>query len=138
MSDQFEQKVEVLAQKDESTEKVSSNKTSRISEPSARFRLHPVSGLLVILMDTLFFGGTVASGGWALPLMCFLAFSVTSFGVFLSQKFLSKDRIGASFAKGFLAGILAGVPTPISGTVFGSFVLLSAGLRPFRNRKLKP
>lgn len=102
-----------------------------------RFRLHPVSGLLIILIDTLFFGANAASLGWATPIICLLAFMVTSFGVFLSQKFLSADRFGASLAKGFFSGVLAGIPTSITGTIFGTFVLVSSGLSSLGRKKLK-
>jgi hypothetical protein len=99
-----------------------------------RVRLHPFSGLLVILIDNIFFGLNAMTLGMGTPLACFLAFTVTTTGVYLTQRFLDRDSRGASLAKAFFAGVLAGVPTSISGTIFGTTVLFLSGLSAF-NRK---
>lgn len=101
---------------------------------SGRTRLHPYSGALVLLVDNVCFGANVATGFLGTVVLSAAAFAVTSTGVFLTQRYLDKDSFGQSVAKAFLSGVLAGVPTSIAGTVFGSAVLLSSGLSAL-NRK---
>jgi len=92
------------------------------------FLLHPMSGLLIILVDTAFFGLDAITLGLSLPVSCVMAFLMVTTGVFLCQRHLSGDRPGPAIAKAFLGGVLAGVPTPITGTLFGTLVILSSGL----------
>jgi Fe2+ transport system protein B len=98
------------------------------AQPRRRIRLHPFSGLLIILLDNLFFGLNVATLGIGTLLACSLAFSVTTIGVYLAQRFLDRDSRRASLAKALLSGVLAGVPTSITGTIFGTAVLTASGL----------
>jgi TRAP-type mannitol/chloroaromatic compound transport system permease large subunit len=98
------------------------------TQPRRLIRLHPFSGLLIILLDNLFFGLNVATLGIGTLLACFLAFGATTVGVYLVQRFLDQDSRRASLAKAILSGALAGVPTSISGTIFGTAVLAASGL----------
>lgn len=95
---------------------------------SPSYLLHPLSGVLIILVDSVFFGVDAITLGLSLPVSCIMAFMTVTTGIFLTQRFLSGDRTGPAAAKAFLGGVLAGVPTPITGTVFGTLVLVSAGL----------
>jgi hypothetical protein len=106
------------------------------TQPRRRIRLHPVSGLLIILLDNLFFGLNVATLGIGMLLACSLAFSVTTIGVYLAQRFLDRDSRRASLAKALLSGVLAGVPTSITGTIFGTAVLAASGLPRLRMNSL--
>jgi len=89
--------------------------------------LHKLSGLLILLVDNLFFSATVFTAGLAVPVSCALAFGTSAVGVFLIQKFVARDKTGASLAKALLSGALAGIPTSIAGTVLGGLVLALAG-----------
>ena len=93
-----------------------------------RVKLHPFSGVLVILIDWIFFGAEAATVGLALPVSCLAAFTITTTGVYLAQKHLDGDGRGESAAKAFFAGLLAGAPFPIAGTIFGALVLSLSGL----------
>ena len=102
---------------------------------SGRARLHPYSGALVLLVDNVCFGANVATLGIGTLFTSIAAFCVTGTGVFLTQRYLDKDSFGQSVAKAFLSGVLAGVPTSLAGTVFGSAVLLSSGLSALNKKR---
>ena len=59
----------------------------------------------------------------------------TTAGVFWIQRRKSGDSFGAALAKAILGGVLAGLPTPISGTIFGTLVLVLSGLSSWNQRK---
>lgn len=97
--------------------------------------LHWFSGALLIAVDTAFWGVNIVTFGLATLLVGLLAFVFTGCGVFLVQKFISEESAGVAIAKGFVIGILAGVPTSVVGTVAGTYVLGDAGLRAIRDRE---
>jgi len=97
-------------------------------QPRKKFWLHPASGLLILGVDWLFFAEEVATLELTLPLSCFLAFVVTTAGVFWIQRKKNADSFGAAAAKALLGGFLAGLPTPIGGTLLGTGVLILSGL----------
>ena len=66
--------------------------------------------------------------------LCLIAFVVTGIGVFLVQKFTVEEDTGSALAKGFTLGVLAGIPTPIAGTLAGGVVIAKAGIRAIRGR----
>lgn len=98
-------------------------------------RVHPVSAVMVLLLDNLFFGANALTGGAATPLVCATVFMVTSVGVFTTQKVLAKDRFSSSLAKAMVLGAIAAIPTPISGTIVGASLLAMAGLRSGQNKQ---
>ena len=94
-----------------------------------KFRIHRLSGAWIFLIDNFFFGVTAMTGGLAVPLSCALAFLTGGVGVFLIQKLINKDSFGQAFARGLMAGVLAGIPISIAGTVYGGWVLAMSGMR---------
>jgi hypothetical protein len=92
------------------------------------FRLHPLSGLLLITVDNLFWGAEALSLGLAIPVVVVLSFTVTLIAVTMVQRFLGRNGWGVSLTKALLCAILAGIPTSIMGTAFGGFILLASGL----------
>lgn len=84
--------------------------------------------MLTIFIDWVFFGAEAVTGGLALPVSCLAAFTITLAGVYLVQRHLDADGRGEGAAKAFFAGVLAGAPFPIAGTVFGALVLSLSGL----------
>ena len=104
--------------------------------------IHWLSGVLLIAVDGAFFGAnaavSVASLGFAIPvatlIIGLIAFAFTGIGVFLVQKFTAEEDTGSALAKGFALGVLAGIPTPIAGTLAGGFVIAKAGIRAIRGR----
>ena len=91
------------------------------------FRIHRLSGAWILLIDNLFFVGTISTGGLSLPISCILAFLSGGLGVFLIEKLINKNSFNQSFLRGLIAGILSGIPISIAGTVYGAWVLAMAG-----------
>lgn len=96
--------------------------------------LHPAAGGLILGSDWLFFSATALTGGFALPAAMVLGFLSNLIGVTCIQRFLVKEGWGRALLKGFLAGVVVGLPFPIGGTVLGGAVLASSGLDQLRRR----
>ncbi len=93
------------------------------------FRIHRLSGAWILLIDNLFFVGTISTGGLSLPISCILAFLSGGLGVFFIEKLINKNSFNQSFLRGLIAGILSGIPISIAGTVYGAWVLAMAGIK---------
>lgn len=91
--------------------------------------LRPASAALILGVDWLFFGAEFITLGGGVLLASAAAFAVTSAGVFWIQRSRSGDSLTAAAIKALFAGIVAGIPTSIGGTVLGTLVLALAGLR---------
>ncbi|MCC5805851.1 MAG: hypothetical protein JJU00_05930 [Opitutales bacterium] len=96
------------------------------------FRLHPLSGIAILVLDNLFFGLKLATAGLGMPVTATLAFWSTLCAVWFIQRRLVGEHWRMSFLKALAAGVVAGVPFSIAGTVVGSWVILSSGLSPWR------
>lgn len=96
--------------------------------------MHGFSGALLFTVDNALFGANTISLGLATPLVCLIAFVFTGTGVFLVQKYMSEDDTGPALAKGFVVGILAGVPTSIVGSAGAIYIMGTAGFRALRGR----
>ena len=97
------------------------------------FRIHRLSGAWILLIDNLFFVGTVSTGGLALPISCLIASITGGLGVFLIEKIINKNSFRQSLLRGLIAGILSGIPISIAGTVYGGWVLAMAGIKQKEN-----
>lgn len=88
--------------------------------------IHALSALILAAVDSLWAIFLWEPPVWiiAIPL-CFLAVFVP---VFLIQKHLKNDSTGRALAFATLFGVLAGLPTPITGTIIGSGLLAWTGL----------
>ena len=96
--------------------------------------LHGYSGALLIVVDNALWGANILTLGLATPLVSLLAFVFTGTGVFLVQMFMAEDSTGVAVAKGFVVGVMAGVPTGVVGTLGGVYILGKAGIRAIRGR----
>ena len=89
--------------------------------------IHPLAALATIVLDNLFTIPEIAGPEvWivSIPIIGGLGFAATT----LVQHYLSKDSWGEAVAKGLVMGIIAGVPTSITGTAVGGILLGWAGL----------
>ena len=101
---------------------------SRISlPPQVRLALHPASAVALLGIDNLLFGAEAITLGLAWPIVSVLAFLTTSAIVLVIQKGVQRDRLWLAAAKALVCGVLAGVPTSLTGTVFATLVLLWSG-----------
>ena len=101
------------------------------------FRIHRLSGAWILLIDNLFFVGTVSTGGLALPISCLLASITGGLGVFLIEKLINKNSYRQSLLRSLIAGILSGIPISIAGTVYGGWVLAMAGIKQKKNTEIQ-
>lgn len=102
--------------------------------PRQKFWLHPASGLLVLGVDWFFFAPEALTAEVAAIITSPLAFLVAAGGVFWIQRRKSGDSVGAAALKALLGGVVAGIPTSIAGTIFGTLVLVLSGLSSWNQR----
>lgn len=97
--------------------------------------VHPLSALLLLVFDNL----------WTVPEFLVLNWTVTiplSFisvfvPTFVIQKTLKKDTFGRALAYSLLLGVLAAVPTSLTGTPVGLAILAWTGISRLLGRPLK-
>ena len=101
---------------------------SKSSQP-----IHALSALVLVAVDSLWAIFDFVPPLWiiAIPL-CFLAVFVPSF---LIQKYLKHDTGGRALAIATLLGVLAAIPTPVTGTSVGVAVLAWSGLARLLGKK---
>lgn len=106
-----------------------SSSTSTASQPF----IHPLSGLLLMVVDALWTIPDMAAFAWIVTIpACFAAVAIP---VYLVQKFMGKDPGGKAAAIAAVLGVLAAIPTPVTGTVVGAIVLALSGLRSLGGRR---
>jgi hypothetical protein len=92
--------------------------------------IHPLSAVLLITVDNLWMLADWAAFAWIITIP--LSFVAVSLPVYLIQRHFRGDSPGRAIAIASLLGVLAAVPTPITGTATGLVVLGYAGLRSLR------
>ena len=105
--------------------------------------LHSLSSLVTVALDGVwsvpeFVSATSIAGLPALPILSIGSGLMCMTAVTLLQRFASKESWGASIAKGFAMGVIAGVPFPFTGTAAGSMLLLWSGAHALFGRKQLP
>ena len=94
--------------------------------------IHPLSAALLIGVDSLWTIADWAVLAWGLTIP--LSFASVFLPSFLIQRYLKNDPAGKSAAVAALLGVLAAIPTPITGTMVGTLALALAGFRSLRSR----
>jgi hypothetical protein len=98
--------------------------------------IHPVAALLLIVIDNLWTLADWVVVTWAATIpLAFLAVGLPSFFI---QKFMKGDTTGRALAVSSFLGVLAAVPTPITGTAVGALALGFAGFKYFRKKQEPP
>jgi hypothetical protein len=88
--------------------------------------VHPLAAGLLVFVDNLWMLADWNAVTWFLTIpLSFFSVSVITAGI---QRFLHRDSWGKSLGKGLLLGVLAGVPTSITGTPVGLALLTWAGI----------
>ena len=94
--------------------------------------IHALSALILVAVDSLWAIFDFVPPIWIVAIPgCFLA---TFLPTFLIQKHLKRDSTGRAFAFATLLGVLAAIPTPITGTPVGLGLLAWTGLGKFLGR----
>ncbi|SDU00128.1 hypothetical protein SAMN05444156_1365 [Verrucomicrobium sp. GAS474] len=97
---------------------------------------HPASGAIILGIDLLAFGGEAATGFLDVLFVSVAAFAVTFVAVWQVEKRWGRGhgKGTAAFWKALLGAILAGIPLPITGTLFGTAILFLSGLHHLKLR----
>lgn len=88
--------------------------------------MHPLAAGLLVFVDNLWMLADWNAVTWFLTIP--LSFLSVGFTTVLLQRFLHRDRWGKALGKGFLLGVIAGVPTSVTGTPVGLALLTWAGI----------
>jgi hypothetical protein len=98
--------------------------------------IHPLAALLLIVIDNLWTLADWAVLAWVATIpLSLLAVGLPSFFI---QKFMKGDTTGRALAVSSFLGVLAAVPTPITGTAVGALALGFAGFKYFRKKQEPP
>lgn len=91
--------------------------------------LHPGTGALVLGLDWLLFSGEALSAGAATPITATLGGLAAGIASYRIQTKLAHDATRSAFWKALVAGVVVALPFPVGGTLLGSLILASSGLR---------
>jgi hypothetical protein len=108
-----------------------------LTDPLPKRFMLPATGLLIMGLDWLLFSEEAASFGLLIPFTSLVGFAAGGIGTYLLQTRHGRDSKLVAGLKGFLAGILVGIPLPLAGTMAGGAILASSGLAGLRWRLLK-
>jgi len=97
--------------------------------------VHPLSALLLLVFDNLWTVPEFIVLNWAVTIP--LSFISVFVPTFVIQKTLKKDRFGRALAYALLLGVLAAVPTSLTGTPVGLAILAWTGISRLLGRPLK-
>jgi hypothetical protein len=99
----------------------------RRDQPSV---LHPLSGLVMLGLDWLLFGGEALSGFVFLePVLVPLGALAGFISTFLVERRYAGRSLGRSLLAAAFGALVVGVPWPVTGTLIGFAVLALSGLR---------
>jgi hypothetical protein len=88
--------------------------------------IHPLAAVLLLLVDNLWNLAEWAVIDWFITIP--MSFVMVFVPVFLIQKLLKKDRFGRALGFALLLGIIAAVPTSLTGTPVGLALLAWTGV----------
>ncbi len=88
--------------------------------------VHPLAATVLVFVDNLWMLADWNAVTWILTVP--LSFMTVAFTTTLIQRFLHRDGWRKSLAKGFLLGVVAGIPTSVTGTPVGLALLTWAGI----------
>lgn len=97
--------------------------------------IHPLSALLLLVFDNLWTVPEFIVMNWTVTLP--LSFISVFVPTFVIQKTLKKDGFGRALAYALLLGVLAAVPTSLTGTPVGLAILAWTGISKLMGRPLK-
>jgi hypothetical protein len=92
---------------------------------------HPLAVTLMILVDTMWNLAEWAVIGWILTIP--LSFMTVFWPALFIQHYVRKDGWGSAAAKALFLGVVAAVPTSVTGTPVGLALLAWAGIRRLRH-----
>ena len=100
----------------------------RQPEEASKTFFHPLSGVVILGLDWLAFGGDLATDFFGTPFIAIATFAVTFAAVHYIQTRWHGDPPRMARMKALFGALAAGIPLPITGTIFGTAILLLSGL----------
>lgn len=91
--------------------------------------LLPLTGIWILGLDWILFSSNVLSAGLATPVVVVLGFLLGGLGTLFLQKRIAADSLSKALLKALVAGIVVGVPWPLTGSIMGGWILVAAGLK---------
>ena len=90
--------------------------------------LLPLTGIWILALDWLLFSSNVLTAGLATPIVVAFGFFLGALGTLILQSRVAGDPIWKAAFKAIVAGVVVGVPWPLTGSLVGGWILLAAGL----------
>jgi hypothetical protein len=115
-----------------------SAKVGWLVEPQRRRPLLPASGLWIVVLDWLLLSSNLLSLGLATPIVMCLGLFFGSVGTFYIQSRFASDKLWLAAVKALFAGVVVGVPWPLTGTLIGGWVLFVSGLAKRKRHSGEP
>jgi len=96
--------------------------------------IHPLAAVLLLVVDNLWNLADWLVIDWIITIP--LSFITVFLPVFLIQKVLKKNRVGQAFGYALLLGVIAAIPTSLTGTPVGLALLAWTGVSKLIGRPL--
>ena len=112
------------------------NRVNWIIDPK-RGLLLPLTGIWILALDWLLFSSNVLTAGIATPVVVAIGFFVGGIGTLILQKRVAGDPYWKAMLKAIAAGVVVGVPWPLTGSLLGGWILLAAGLNKAKSETPK-
>lgn len=114
-----------------------SRQVSWVIDPK-RGMLLPLTGIWILALDWLLFSSNLLTAGLATPVVVAVGFVLGSVGTLVLQRMVAKDSLWKALLKALVAGIVVGVPWPLTGSLIGGWILLAAGMKKPAGRTSQP
>ncbi len=115
-----------------SSESVPAGEPQSAEQQSDLNLIHPLSAALLIAVDSLWTMADWAVMAWLVTIP--LSFLAVFIPTLMIQKHFKNETAGKSAAVAAFLGVLAAIPTPITGTMVGTLALALAGFRSLRSK----
>lgn len=110
-----------------------SKSSDTANQTAERPLVHPVSAALLVAVDSLWGIADWNALSWIVSIP--LSFLSVFISTLLVQRFLKRDSRVRAATLATALGTIAAVPTPVTGTAVGAFVLALAGFRSLRRHQ---
>ena len=114
-----------------------SRHVSWIIDPE-RGMLLPLTGIWILALDWLLFSSNLLTAGLATPVVVAVGFVLGAVGTLVLQIMVAKDSLWKALLKALVAGIVVGVPWPLTGSLIGGWILLAAGMKKPAGKTTQP
>ena len=100
--------------------------------------LLPLTGIWILALDWILFSSNLLTAGLATPFVVAVGFVLGAIGTLFLQIMVAKDSLWKALLKALVAGIVVGVPWPLTGSLIGGWILLAAGIKKPAGKTTQP